>query len=59
VHPLAQVLLGGLLTVVPVTLLLVPAVYLAGEGRATRTEAGDARAEVVEAPSVTTPRSSS
>jgi hypothetical protein len=32
---------------------------LAGEGRATRTEAGDARAEVVEAPSVTTPRSSS
>jgi len=58
VHPLAQVLLGGLLTVVPVALLLVPALCLTGARReAETTESGDAGPDLVESPAAAAPRS--
>jgi len=60
VHPLAQVLVGGLVTAVPVTLLLVPALCLAGRRRESdTTETGDAGPDLVEAPAAVAPRSTS
>ena len=59
VHPLAQVLLGGLLTVVPVAVLLVPALCLAGERRDAETEARDVGPDLVDAPTGAPQRSPS
>jgi hypothetical protein len=59
VHPLAQVLLGGLVTVVLVTLVLVPALGLSGRREAETTEPGDAEPDLLEAPAVVAPRSTS
>ncbi len=58
VHPLAQVLLGGLITMVPVALLLVPALCVTGQRReAETTETGDAGPDLVESPAAAAPRS--
>jgi len=60
VHPMAQVLLGGLLTMVPVALLLVPALCLTGERHAAAPhETGDAGADLAEAPTKAVSRSTS
>ena len=59
VHPLAQVLLGGLVTVVLVALLLVPALCLSGRREAETTEPGDVGPDLVEAPAAAVPRSTS
>lgn len=60
VHPMAQVLLGGLVTVVLVTLVLVPALCLTtGRRDAEAAETGDREPDLAQEPHSTAPRSTS